>query len=168
MTTAAVRGHNGMAALPFWEDLERAVPAIVATMRRYLEQIACILRPGSVGNTDQALRAFAGFLAETAPEVDSIAQVTRRHIEDYKPWLARRPGQNKARVTTATLAHRLGTPRMFFVRIDEWAWEEAPPRVPMFPGDRVGTAKEAVQLAALQLNGALGEVLAALTSRRAA
>ena len=22
---------------------------------------------------------------------------------------------------------------MFFVRIDEWGWDEAPPRVPMFP-----------------------------------
>ena len=61
--------------------------------------------------------------------------MTRRHVEDYKPWLAKRPGQNKARVTTATLAHRLGTLRMFFVRLDEWGWDEAPPRVPMFPGD---------------------------------
>jgi len=104
-------------------------------MRRYLDQIACILRPNSVKNTDQALRAFAGFLVESAPEVASTAQVTRRHIEDYKPWLAKRPGQRTTRVTTATLAHRLGTLRMFFVRIDEWAWPDAPPRVPMFPGD---------------------------------
>jgi hypothetical protein len=36
--------------------------------------------------------------------------------------LAKRPGQNKTRVTAATLAHRLGTLRMFFVRIDEWGW----------------------------------------------
>jgi site-specific recombinase XerC len=38
-------------------------------------------------------------------------------------------------VTTATLAHRLGTLRMFFVRIDEWGWGDSPARVPMFPGD---------------------------------
>ena len=38
-------------------------------------------------------------------------------------------------MTTATIAHRLGTLRMFFVRIDEWGWDEAPPRVPIFPGD---------------------------------
>ncbi len=44
-------------------------------------------------------------------------------------------GADKARVTTATLAHRLGTLRMFFVRIDEWSWDEAPVRVTMFPGD---------------------------------
>jgi len=135
MNAAPARGRNGMAALPCWEQLEPVVPGIVATMRRYLEQIGCILRPGSVNNTDQALRAFAGFLTEAAPELTSTAQVTRRHIEDYKPWLAKRPGQNKARVTTATLAHRLGTLRMFFVRIDEWGWDEAPARVPMFPGD---------------------------------
>jgi site-specific recombinase XerD len=74
-------------------------------------------------------------LVESAPEVSSTAQVTRRHIEDYKPWLAKRPGQRTTKVTSATLAHRLGTLRMFFVRIDEWAWPDAPPRVPMFPGD---------------------------------
>ena len=94
-----------------------------------------MLRPGSVGDADLALRSFAAFLLERAPEVTCVAQVTRRHVEDYKPWLAARPGQNKARVTPATIAHRLGTLRMFFVRIDEWGWEQAPPRVPMFPGD---------------------------------
>jgi hypothetical protein len=104
-------------------------------MRRYLDQIACGLRPGSVTGADLALGSFAAFLVETAPEVTSTAQLTRRHVEDYKPWLAKRPGQNKARLTTATLAHRLGTLRMFFVRIEEWGWDEAPARVPMFPGD---------------------------------
>jgi site-specific recombinase XerD len=107
----------------------------MATMRRYLTQIGCILRPRSVVNTDMALRSFAVFLVETAPEVTSVADVVRRHVEEYKPWLAARPGQNKPRVTTATIAHRLGTLRMFFVRIDEWGWDEAPPRVPMFGGD---------------------------------
>ena len=129
------RGANGMGSLPAWADLEPAVPQIAATMRRYLTQIGCVLRPGSVSGADLALRSFAAFLAETAPEVTSTAQVTRRHIEDYKPWLAARPGQNKPRLTTATIAHRLGTLRMFFVRLDEWGWDEAPPRVPMFPGD---------------------------------
>jgi len=104
-------------------------------MRRYLEQIACVLRPGSVTGADLALQSFAAFLLEVAPDVTGVGQVTRRHVEEYKPWLAKRPGQNKPRLTTATLAHRLGTLRMFFVRIDEWGWEEAPPRVPMFPGE---------------------------------
>jgi hypothetical protein len=129
------RGSNGMAALPGWAELETAVPQVAATMRRYLAQIGCVLRPGSVGGADLALRCFAAFLARAAPEVTSIAQVTRRHIEDYKPWLAARPGQNKPRLTPGTIIHRLGTLRMFFIRLDEWGWAEAPPKVPMFTGD---------------------------------
>jgi len=81
-----------MAPLPGWDELNSARTALVTPMRRYLEQIACILRPGSVRNTDQALRSFAGFLLEHAPDVTELSQVSRRHIEDYKPWLAARPG----------------------------------------------------------------------------
>ena len=83
---------------------------------------------GQCRNTNQPHRSFAGFLLERAPDVSELSQVTRRHIEDYKPWLAARPGQNKPRASTATLAHRLGTLRMFFVRIDEWGWDKPPPR----------------------------------------
>src|SRR5674476_671911 len=64
----------------------------------------------------------------TGGEVVSLAQVTRGHIEDYKPWLAARPGQNKARATTATITHRLGTLRMFFavVLIGAGPWLHVP------------------------------------------
>jgi hypothetical protein len=82
-----------MGLLPAWAELEPAVPQIAATMRRYLAQIGCVLRPGSVGGADLALRSFAAFLAETAPEVTTIAQVTRRHIEDYKPGSPPGPGR---------------------------------------------------------------------------
>ena len=64
-----------------------------------------------------------------------MAQISRRHIEDYIRWLAARPGKRTARVTPATLAHRLGTLRMFFIRILDWDWPDAPPRVPIVPGD---------------------------------
>jgi len=126
---------SGPLLLPSWDQLAAKVPGITEPMRRYLEQVACVLRPGSVVNTDQTLRCFAAFLAEAAPAVTGLAQITRRHVEDFKPWLAARPGQNKPQLTTATIAHRLGTLRMFFLRIEEWGWDEAPPRVPMFPGD---------------------------------
>jgi site-specific recombinase XerD len=126
---------SGPLLLPAWDELAARIPGVTEPMRRYLEQIACVLRPRSVANADQALRCFAAFLAEAAPPVTGLAQITRRHVEAFKPWLAARPGQNKAAVTAATIAHRLGTLRMFFVRIDEWGWQDAPARVPMFPGD---------------------------------
>jgi hypothetical protein len=81
---------SGPLLLPTWQELA-VCPQIVDTMRRYLDQIACVLRPGSVTGADLALRSFAAFLIETAPEVTSTVQVTRRHVEDYKPWLAKRP-----------------------------------------------------------------------------
>jgi integrase len=126
---------TGPTLLPSWEQLAGQIPGVTIPMRRYLEQIACVLRPGTVGGADLALRSFAAFLTQAAPGITSPAVITRRHVEDFKPWLAARPGQNKPRLTTATIAHRLGTLRMFFVRIEEWGWDEAPPRVPMFPGD---------------------------------
>ena len=135
MSVPPRRGANGMGVLPDWAELESAVPLVTATMRRYLTQIGCVLRPGSVNGIDLGLRCFASFLAGAAPEVTCVSQVTRRHIEDYKPWLARLPGQNRPALTTATITHRLSTLRMFFVRLSEWSWDEAPPRVPMFPGD---------------------------------
>jgi hypothetical protein len=73
-------GHNGMATLPSWPELETVVPSIVDTMRRYLQQIACVLRPGSVSGADLALRSFAGLLVECAPDVTSVADVVRRHV----------------------------------------------------------------------------------------
>ena len=86
-------GVNGMGALPGWAELEAAVPQVAATMRRYLTQIGCVLRPGSVGGADLALRCFAAFLAETVPEVTGIAQVTRRISRTTSPgW---RPGPGR-------------------------------------------------------------------------
>ena len=126
---------SGPLLLPTWEQLGATHPQLVDTMGRYLQQIACVLRPGSVNGADLALRSFAAFVAEAAPEVTSTTDVTRRTIEDFKPWLASRPGQNKPRLSPATIAHRLGTLRMFFVRLQEWGWDEAPARVPMFAGD---------------------------------
>jgi site-specific recombinase XerD len=126
---------SGPVRLPDWDHLARTAPDVVATMRRYLDQLACVLRPGSVGGADQALRSLAGFLTEHAPDVATVAAINRRHIEDFIRWLAARPGKRTARVTPATLAHRLGTLRMFFVRIQEWDWPDAPPRVPIIPGD---------------------------------
>jgi hypothetical protein len=48
-----------MGLLPAWAELEPAIPQVAATMRRYLTQIGCVLRPGSVGGADLALRCFA-------------------------------------------------------------------------------------------------------------
>jgi hypothetical protein len=83
---------TGPALLPGWTQLEKVIPQITVPMRRYPEQVACVLRPGSVSGTDQALRSFTAFLAETSLATP-LAQVTRRHVEAFKQWLAARPGR---------------------------------------------------------------------------
>jgi site-specific recombinase XerD len=118
-----------------WDTLQEPLPEVVATMRRYLDQLDCLLRPGTVHNTDSVLRSMATFLAERTPLVVTVANIDRRCIEDYIRWMAARPGKHTTRVAPATLSHRLGTLRMFFVRISEWDWPEAPHRVPIIPGD---------------------------------
>ena len=121
--------------LPTWDDLGAIIPGTVATMRRYLDQIGCILRPGSARNADQALRLLATFLTEQTPIVTGVAAINRHHLEDFRRWLADRSGYRTDRLTPATLAQRLGTLRMFFVRLHEWDWPDAPPRVPIIPAD---------------------------------
>ena len=56
MSGPAQRGANGMGALPAWADLEPAVPQIAATMRRYLTQIGCVLRPVGAENLVHVMR----------------------------------------------------------------------------------------------------------------
>jgi len=121
--------------MPDWDQLAVGRPVMVATMGRYLEQVACTLRPGSVAGADLALRCFAAFLDQAHPEVETVAAVGREHIENFKPWLKNRPGRTSGKVTVNTIAHRLGTLRMFFVRIQEWGWADAPARVPIITGD---------------------------------
>ena len=118
-----------------WAQIEAAAPTLAATMRAYLDQLGCTLRPRSVGNADQALRAFAEYLLGHHPDVRCVAAVERRHIEAYKPWLAARAGQNKPRLSVNTRAHRLGTLRMFFLRLEDWHWDDRPDRVPILFGD---------------------------------
>jgi site-specific recombinase XerD len=121
--------------LPSWDELAVERPVMVVTMRAYLSQIACTLRPGSVGGADLALRSFTAFLGERHRDVITVAAVRRLHIEGFKIWLAARVGQNKPRLTPNTRAHRLGNLRMFFLRLEEWDWPDAPPRVPILLGD---------------------------------
>jgi integrase len=107
---------------------------MTATMRAYLDQIGCVLRPSSVTATDTGLRTFAAFLAETHPQVTAIAQLERGHLEDYKRWLVQRSDRIGA-ATTTTRTLRLGALRVFFLRLLEWGWDDAPVRPLLFHGD---------------------------------
>ena len=117
-----------------WPQIIVAAPQMAATMARYLDQLAVSARPSTVVAVDLALRQFAGCVTATDPTCRTMAHVTRGHFEDYKRWLARRPGR-RGTLSPTTISHRLGLLRTFFERIIEWDYSDAPARVPIFAGD---------------------------------
>ena len=118
-----------------WEETARRAPVMVATMGRYLDQLAVSARPATVSATSDALRFFAGQATGEDPSLTAIAQLNRRHIEAHKTWMAARPGKQHARLSPVTICHRLGFLRTFFERIMEWGYDDAPDRQLVFPGD---------------------------------
>jgi site-specific recombinase XerD len=117
-----------------WLEIAVRAPRMASTMARYLAQLAVSARPGTVVAVDLTLRQFADRVTIADPSCHSMALVTRAHFEDYKRWLARRPGRTGT-LTATTISGRIGLLRTFFERIIEWDYTDAPARIPIFAGD---------------------------------
>jgi site-specific recombinase XerD len=117
-----------------WPELSVQAPHLVVTMRRYLLQLTTFLAPRSVDVADATLRQFARWLLVTT-DVRAIAEVTRTNIEDYKVWLAAQPGSKAPTLAKNTQRQRLRMIRIFFERLIEWDWPDAPGRNPILHGD---------------------------------
>jgi integrase len=103
-------------------------------MLRYLDQITVSLRPATVRAVGTDLRIFAGFLVDHDPALTCCADIARFHVEGFKTWQMAQPG-TRGSLKASTYRRRMGMLRMFFVRITEWGWADAPVRVPIFFGD---------------------------------
>jgi site-specific recombinase XerD len=117
-----------------WSEIAEAAPQMADTMRRYLRQAATFLAPASVDVADNSLRIFARWLLTNTPVV-SVGGVTRDVIEDFKVYLAGRPGMRGGSLSENTQRQRLRTLRVFFERIIEWDWADTPPRNPILNWD---------------------------------
>jgi integrase len=136
LDTPARRRPGGRRPETSWVVLAGSAPILIATMRRYLAQLALSLRPGSVALIDTTLRTFAGYLVEHHREITAAAAVRRTHIEGFKAYLTARPGYRGHRQPAkTTLGMRLGHLRGFFDRITEWGYPDIPDRTPIFAGD---------------------------------
>jgi site-specific recombinase XerD len=113
----------------------RVPPVMRATMQDYLAQLATTLRPGRVKNVEATLREFAGFVTERDPAAQRVADLGRRHVEDYKRWLAERPAAHGGPLHRHTIKDRLCALRGFFTRLIEWDAGDAPSRVPVLASD---------------------------------
>ncbi len=121
-----------------WRDIP---PDIAVPVRRYLQQMALSLRPGSAYQEKTRLFRFFFWLAHNNPEIIRIEQIQRCHIEAFKEYLRWAPLQHKSNgfpgdvLSSTTRYHILATLYYFFIRITEWQWPEAPKRVLVFTGD---------------------------------
>jgi len=134
--TSRRRAGEAVAAVPpRWLPIRDAAPMLAVTMLRYLEQIAVSLRPLTVNAVEIDLRIFACFLIDHDPALSCAADIDRSHIEAFKVWQRAQPGVHGSPIKPATFRRRIGMLRMFFLRIIEWGWDDAPARVPIFFGD---------------------------------
>jgi site-specific recombinase XerD len=117
-----------------WAHIGARAPKLASTMSRYLAQSATSLAPGSVVVTDKSLRQLARWLVAHT-DVATVADIARADIEDFKAWLGDQPGVKGAGLAANTRRQRLQTLRVFFERIIEWDWPDAPMRNPLFGGD---------------------------------
>jgi site-specific recombinase XerD len=136
---SALRAEASLPARPDasedeWAALGAAAPELVATLRRYLVQVSTFLAPRSVEAADNTLRQLARWLS-TEGSTTAIAEITRTDLEDYKVWLAAQPGIHGQTMAKNTQRQRLRLIRVFFERLIEWDWTEAPARNPVLLGD---------------------------------
>jgi integrase len=121
---------------PTWDDLVvLGAEGLVATMRRYLDQLTVSLAAESVRSYATTMRQFTAFLIDFDPSLTRVADIDRYHLEAYKHHLLQRPVGDGAVVSKLTRRQRLRTVRVFFERIIEWGYDDAPARNPVFHGD---------------------------------
>ena len=114
-------------------------PDIRTAALRYLTTVAATLRPVTVGLRADSLIVFTEYLAAAHPEVRSLTQLTREHIEGFlahnhkRPWRGRvaRDQPVSAVVSKRTVIDL----RCFLDDLALWGWAERPPRRLLFPAD---------------------------------
>ena len=117
-----------------WAAIAAQAPQLVDTMARYLAQAGTFLAPASVDSASIGMRQLCRWLlAET--EIRTVAGINRNAVEDYKVWLADQRGMGGRRLSANTQRQRLRMLRVFFERIIEWEWDDAPRRNPVIGRD---------------------------------
>jgi site-specific recombinase XerD len=137
MTAVASQAGFGPSGVPEkWVGIDASAPVLAATMLAYLDQLAVSMRPSTVAAADTDLRAFAGFLIRHDQALGCVGDVERSHVEAFKVWQRAQPGRSAGKpYQAASFRRRLSSLKMFFIRIIEWDWDDAPARVPIFFGD---------------------------------
>jgi hypothetical protein len=115
-----------------------AAPEIREALLNYLVARAAVLRPKSIEKLTSALAVFGEFLTREFPQIDSISNLERRHVEAFLAWTSTRScrGNHGDRpVGPFVAAYAAIALRGFLDDITEWGWPQAPARRLMFTSD---------------------------------
>jgi site-specific recombinase XerD len=114
-------------------------PAIRTAAQRYLTTVVATLRPATVDLRADSLIIFAEYLAGAHPQVRSLTQLTRTHIEDFLAYNHKRPWRGRVArdkpVSPVVSKRTVIDLRCFFDDLALWGWAERPPRRLLFPTD---------------------------------
>lgn len=114
-------------------------PEIRQTIVAYLDARAAVLRPKTIEKLTSALAIFGEFVSERFPQLSSLAQLERHHVEAFLSWTAtrpcRRPQDGRRQVGPFVTAHAAIALRGFLDDIAAWGWAQAPPRRLVFATD---------------------------------
>jgi integrase len=118
-----------------WADRMVPVPApprIAAVVERYLclKLEANLDRPQTVRHARDALRRLLVWLAETHPEIGTLAELTRAHAEEFLRWLGAQRNSQTGEPLALTTRRSIVTLIAGFVNdTAAWKWDEVPGRV---------------------------------------
>ncbi|CAN5705405.1 hypothetical protein BH24ACT13_BH24ACT13_14100 [soil metagenome] len=105
-------------------------PEIRRAVARYLATVATTVRASTLTGRAASLDVFACWLASTHPDVQTLRQLTRAHMEAFLAFDSARSWRGKlARDTPISVRHHARTVvdlRGFFDDITAWGWVEAP------------------------------------------
>jgi integrase len=116
-----------------------AAPGIRRTLLAYLDVRATVLRPKTIEKLTSALAIFGEFICNHDPELRSVAELERHHIEAFLAWTstrASRGSHDRTRTVGPHVhAHAAITVRGFLDDITAWGWADAPRQRLLFDTD---------------------------------
>jgi site-specific recombinase XerD len=114
-------------------------PRIREVLARYLSTVDTVLRPKTVIARADNVTGFTLWLAQAHPEIGSIPELTRGHIEEFLAFNARRPSRGRRGkgkpISSIHHAHIVLDLRSFFDDIAAWGWEQRPRTLLVHRGD---------------------------------
>jgi integrase len=122
--------------MPLYAQRPSLKPRMETVVTKYLASRRLTHAPNTVEKMNLTLRHFGTWLAQTCPEVETFAQVTREQILAFADALETMPMPRTGQPLAAWSKIRcLSCLSIFFRETAAWGWEDVPGRPLLGPGD---------------------------------